>query len=53
MIKQIVVFRNEAIALNKDMYFFIDAALTSTSDWRHIALNFLVTLNQDQGRYYI
>ena len=46
-------FRNEAGSLKTDLYFFIDAAIISTSDWRHIALDCKTTVNQDQGRCYI
>jgi len=49
MTKQIAVFRNEARALKTDLYFFIDAAIISTSDWRHIALDCRARVNQDQG----
>jgi hypothetical protein len=51
--KGMVVFCNEARALKKDMYFFINAVVISTSDWRHMALETLVTGYQDQERYYI
>jgi hypothetical protein len=46
-------FRDKARVLKKDMFFFIDAAVISTSDWRYRALESRATVSHNQGRCYI